>query len=221
MDFDQLNWRILDRLREGFLSGAAAEGVYWKSPDDLDQYDQTFGERIGWKWDAVLTEISARRWQPKGEALTELDWGCGSGVAGRRVIAHFGETRFSRLFVWDHSPLARAFAASRAQAQFPSLAVSEYSENTYAGRTKRAATGSGEAFLPAAGKIDVLVVSHAINELDQAARDSLLALVRTARHLLWVEPGTHTLSRDLIALREKLRGEFRVVAPCTHNAVCG
>jgi SAM-dependent methyltransferase len=221
MQFDRLNWAVLDRLREGFLTGAAANGVYWKSHDDLDQYDQTFGERIGWKWDAVLAEISARGWRPNGEALTVLDWGCGSGIAGRRVIAHFGEDHFGRLLVWDHSPLARAFAAARARERFPKLSVSEYSETSYAGKTKRAATGSGAAFIPVSGQIDLLVVSHVLNELDAAGRETLLSLVRTARYVLWVEPGTHALSRDLIGLREKVRGEFRMVAPCTHNAVCG
>jgi SAM-dependent methyltransferase len=221
MQFERLNWAILDRLREGFLSGAAANGVYWKSHDDLDQYDQTFGERIGWKWDAVLAETSARGWRPSGEALTMLDWGCGSGVAGRRVMAHFGEQRFARLLVWDHSPLAREFAAARARELFPNLTISEYSETAYAGKTKRAATGPGAAFVPQATKVDVLVVSHVLNELDSAARETLLELMRAAQQVLWVEPGTHALSRDLISFREKLRGEFRIVAPCTHNAVCG
>jgi len=221
MEFEKLNWAILDRLREGFLTGSAANGVYWKSHDDLDQYDQTFGERIGWKWDAVLAEISARRWHPNGEALTVLDWGCGSGIAGRRVIAHFGEKQFARLLVWDHSPLAREFAVARARECFPKLAIGEYSETSYAGKTKHAATGSGAAFIPVSARVDILVVSHVLNELDAAGRETLLALVRAARYVLWVEPGTHALSRDLVALREKVRGEFRMIAPCTHNAICG
>jgi len=223
MKFERLNWTILDRLRTGFLSGTAAEGVYWKSHDDLDQYDQTFGERIGWKWDAVLAEISARRWRPAGEALTILDWGCGSGVAGRRVVAHFGEQHFGRLLVWDHSPLARAFAIERARERFPNLAVNELPETAYAGKARHESGGAhrGTPFVPLSARVDVLVVSHVLNELDAAGRETLLSLVRAARYVLWVEPGTHAMSRDLIALREKVRGEFRQVAPCTHNAICG
>ena len=54
MNWTALDWKTLDRLREGFLSGSAAKGPYWKSRDDLAHYDATYAERIGWKWDAVL-----------------------------------------------------------------------------------------------------------------------------------------------------------------------
>jgi hypothetical protein len=36
-----------------------------------------------------------------------------------------------------------------------------------------------------------------------------------------VEPGAHADSRALIAMRERLRDEFEVVAPCTHGETCG
>jgi ribosomal protein RSM22 (predicted rRNA methylase) len=39
--------------------------------------------------------------------------------------------------------------------------------------------------------------------------------------VIWVEPGTYETSRKLIALRERLRGPFQVVSPCTHQAACG
>ena len=39
--------------------------------------------------------------------------------------------------------------------------------------------------------------------------------------MLWVEPGTRADSRALIAMREKLREKFHVVAPCTHPDSCG
>ena len=220
MQFDRLNWTILDRLRTGFLSGTAAGGVYWKSHDDLDQYDQTFGERIGWKWDTVLREISGRGWRPARtkDKLTLLDWGCGSGVAGRRVLAHFGPENFDRALVWDHSALARAYAAERARTSFSNLKVEEFAAEP-SGLKRRKPSAIVDEYGPA--QIDVLVVSHVINELDDPARESLLALVRRSACVLWVEPGTHAVSRDLIALREKVRAEFRMVAPCTHNAVCG
>ena len=57
MEWEKLDWEALDRLREGFLTGAAARGPYWKSLGDLANYDLTYGERIGWKWDAVLAEL--------------------------------------------------------------------------------------------------------------------------------------------------------------------
>jgi len=60
-----------------------------------------------------------------------------------------------------------------------------------------------------------------LNELPPDALASLLALAARAEAVLWVEPGTHAVSRRLIELREKLRPAFRVVAPCPHQAACG
>ena len=45
--------------------------------------------------------------------------------------------------------------------------------------------------------------------------------MRKAAEVIWVEAGTHADSRRLIAVREELRGDFNVVAPCTHAARCG
>jgi small ribosomal subunit Rsm22 len=203
MDWSQLDWEVLDRLRNGFLNGSAADGPYWRSAHDLAQYDLTFGERIGWKWDAVLKELLARRWRPStsnSEKFSIVDWGCGSGVAGRRVVAGFGADHFAQLLVWDHSRLALDFAIAAGQRSFPDLLVRE---------------------LRPADQVDVLVVSHVINELSAASREELLGLMKRAQAVIWVEPGTHVVSREIIAWREKLRAEFHVVAPCTHAAVCG
>ncbi|MEZ5413486.1 MAG: class I SAM-dependent methyltransferase [Opitutaceae bacterium] len=114
MDWTKLDWAALDRLRDGFLHGGAAAGPYWQSESALASYDLTYGERIGWKWDQVLRELTMRGWTPPDRA-TVLDWGCGSGVAGRRVIAHFGPERFSALQLWDHAPVAVDYAEKRAR----------------------------------------------------------------------------------------------------------
>lgn len=198
MTWDELDWPALDRLRDGFLRGAAAEGPYWRSERDLASYNLTYGERIGWKWDAVLAELRLRGWTPPGGLI--LDWGCGSGVAGRRVIDAFGLAERSCLRVWDHSPLARTFAEAEARRRFPRADVGEWSP--------------GEP-------VGTLVVSHVLNELDEAGRTQLVALAREADAVLWVEPGTHADSRALLPWREQLRSTHRVIAPCTHERACG
>jgi len=198
MDWTKLDWNVLDRLRDGFLQGTAARGPYWKSPADLANYDLTYAERIGWKWDAVLGELKTRGWTPPVQSI--LDWGCGSGIAGRRVLSAFGSSQFDSLQVWDHSPLACDFAIESAHREFPNLKVERFT------------TGN---------PVGLLVLSHVLNELAPAARAELLALAGQAGAILWVEPGTHVLSRGLISLREELRASFRVVAPCTHQAACG
>jgi len=204
MTWSQLDWNALDRLRAGFLSGSAAEGPYWQSPSDLASYDFTYGTRIGWKWDAVLAELHLRKWRPIARTL--LDWGCGSGVAARRVLSAFGGSEhFTQLHVWDHSGLAVDFAVSAAQAEFPKLNVAPASSEMLQGDVP----------------IGLLVISHVLNELNPAARTQLDGLIARSAEVLWVEPGTHEVSRLLGAIRESLRDSFNVIAPCTHSSACG
>jgi SAM-dependent methyltransferase len=106
-----IDWEALARLRVAFLDGTAGARDYWRRESDLESYDQTFAQRIGWKWDYVLKELKRRGWSPpRGEVL---DWGCGSGIAGRKFLEYFSATG---LVLWDRSALARRFAASRAGA---------------------------------------------------------------------------------------------------------
>lgn len=210
MNWSDLDWSALDRLREGFLSGTAAQGPYWKSLEDLDVYDFTYGERIGWKWDQVLRELRMRGWnplqRPGGRRVgTVLDWGCGSGIAGRRVLSFFGRENVDSLVVWDHSPLACDYAAAAATQAFPGMSV----------------TQATPGYLAGTERIGLLLISHVLNELPPAARDELRLLAVRADAILWVEPGTHDISRQLGGFREQLRGSgFRVVAPCTHENEC-
>jgi len=209
MNWTELDWLALDRLRQKFLNGpaaTAAAGAYWETPADLASYDFTYGERIGWKWDHVLRELHLRGWRPGPACRTVFDWGCGSGVAARRVITSFGAENFDSLTVWDHSPLACDYAATAAQAAFPSL---------------RVATAT-PGLLASSEPIGLLIISHVLNELPPAALASLLALVARAAAVLWVEPGTHAVSRHLGALREQLSATaaFRLIAPCTHQNAC-
>jgi hypothetical protein len=205
MNWEALDWEVLDRLRGNFLSGAAAAGPYWHTLTDLECYDFTFGERIGWKWDAVLGELKRRGWTPPAGA-TVLDWGCGSGIAGRRVVNFFGADNFARLLVHDHSALAMDFAEHHGRRNFPALPVER----------------TNPRFQHDREPIGVLLLSHVLNELDEAAQAGLRQLIARAETVLWVEPGTHEVSRALGRWREQLRDTgLAVVAPCTHGAVCG
>jgi hypothetical protein len=204
MTWETLDWEVLDRLRETFLSGDKTAGPYWHTITDLECYDFTYGERIGWKWDAVIAELKARGWSPPTGG-TLLDWGCGSGVAGRRVLEAFGTATFSRLVLHDHSTLALDFAEHRARQAFPGYAV---------GRASRRDLVGDEP-------IGLLVISHVVNELDEIARAELADLAMRAQAILWVEPGTHEVSRALGAWRERLRGDFQLIGPCPHGAACG
>lgn len=202
MTWTELDWSVLDRLRAEFLRGAVATESYWRTPDDLASYDLTYGERIGWKWDHVLRELRLRGWRPQSRHV--FDWGCGSGVAGRRVISFFGAENFESLLVWDHSALASSYASEAAERAFPAMRVAQ----------------ATPGFLTSAEPVGLLVISHVLNELPPEALASLRALISRAEAVLWVEPGTHQISRQLGALRDELRSAFRVVAPCTHELGC-
>src|SRR5882672_3190583 len=104
MNWDAIDWNSLDEMRAAFLSGTAGAADYWKNESQLAAYDVTFAQRIGWKWDYVLAELARRGWSPpRGELL---DWGCGSGIAGRAFLDHFGVGAVTSLRVWDRSSLA-------------------------------------------------------------------------------------------------------------------
>jgi SAM-dependent methyltransferase len=202
MTWSELDWNSLGRHRERFLGGGPPSGPYWTSPADLAGYDLTYGERIGWKWDAVLDELVMRGWTPPQGSV--LDWGCGSGSAGRRVVARFGREALGSLMVWDHSPLATAFAQEKASKEFPGMPIA-------------AATPE---FLVGNEPISLLVVSHVLNELAPSDLADVRALVARSFAVIWVEPGSHDISRSLGLLRDEWTRDFRLVAPCTHANAC-
>jgi hypothetical protein len=202
MKWTELDWKSLDGLRAQFLEAKPSDEPYWKSADELANYDLTFGERIGWKWDAVLDELQLRRWSPSGGTI--LDWGCGSGIASRRVIERFGQRAFGSLVVWDHSPLANAHAQDEATRRFPGLPVST------------ATTG----FLQGHDPIGLLVISHVLNELHPSGIDAIRALIARSRAVIWTEPGTRDASRSLGSIRDEFLDSFKAVAPCTHSDAC-
>lgn len=185
-----IDWKALQRLRTAFLDGTAAQGDYWRTETELETYDATFGQRIGWKWDYVLSELKRRGWKPPGGYV--LDWGCGTGVASWKFVEHFG--RVVRLYLCDRSPLAMQFAARRLKDR-----VREVWQESVPPR-----------------RVDILLVSHALAEQPEP-----IALPCDATTVIIVEPGTFDSSRRLIALRERLRSEFFVVAPCPHQNACG
>ena len=194
---------LLRVLREGFLAHEREPGSgappYWGSAHELELYERTFAQRIAWKWDAVLAELALRGRMPAGARV--LDWGCGSGIAALRWLgARPGGAGVERLYLWDHSYTARAYAAERVRAEFPSVeVVTELPEEAP----------------------DVLLVSHVLGELATEGREPLLELAAGSGAIVWVEPGSRASSRALGETRERLRATHDLVAPCPHQGPCG
>jgi hypothetical protein len=173
MNWDAIDWSALARMRAAFLEGSAGRRDYWQRESDLASYDLTFAQRIGWKWDFVLGELQRLEWTPPSGPV--VDWGCGSGIAGRAFWGVFPATGVA---LWDRSDLAMNFAAGRWKERFPNVTV------------RRGTTGT------------ILLVSHVVTELDDLTE--VLTVARAATTVIWVEPGTHAASRRLTEVRRNL-----------------
>jgi len=193
MKFSYQQWQKLRGLRKFFLSGEPNHRSYWDSEEILALYDQTFAVRIGWRWDAAIRQLQFLKWQPTEKTL--LDWGCGSGMASRKVLAAFAQ--FENAFLIDLSPVAEGYAASMAKAESPATSI-------------RTGILPEEPFC--------LVLSHVVGELDEAGEQHLAQIVARASSLIWVEPGSYTVSRKLGTWRDRL--DWPVIAPCTHRQSC-
>lgn len=63
-------------------------------------------------------------------------------------------------------------------------------------------------------------MSHVINELDERELNVLLEWVQDFEHILWVEAGSHSDSRLLSHVRDRMREGHNILAPCTHQKTC-
>ena len=93
---------------------------------------------------------------PPGELL---DWGCGSGIAGRAFLDYFGQDAVTTLRLWDRSPRAVQFAAGRARQKYPGLAV--------------------QSGLP--DSLATLLISHVLTELTPEQTEALADFARRRR----------------------------------------
>ncbi|MBL8725420.1 MAG: hypothetical protein JNK49_15365 [Planctomycetes bacterium] len=190
----------LQRLRGIFLDddlARAARTDYWRDDADLAAYARMLAPRIGWKWQAALAESRARGWRRTDQAVV-LDYGCGTGIAGRCYTAAFGA---GTVLCHDRSPRAMAFAAAALRQAAPGTAVHPASD-------------------VGAVRPDVLLVSHVLGELDADGERQLAALLERSAQVLWVEPGNRQCSRRLSGVRERLRGTWHILAPCPHPGAC-
>jgi ribosomal protein RSM22 (predicted rRNA methylase) len=201
MTWNDIDWAALERLRAAFLTG---KGNYWRTESDLASYDLTFAARIGWKWNHVLRELHQLGWSPAPG--TVLDYGCGTGIAARKMVEHFG---VNDVTLWDESPLASRFAEDRLRCSGASVKRRSFPDPEQPAADTAAATPT------------TLLLSHVVTELDDRELDDLCTLAGNATAVIAVEPGTNAASRRLIEVRERLRGQFQIVAPCTHQGACG
>ncbi len=201
MNINDLNVETLKRLRDAFLSGNAGAENYWRSIEDLENYDQTFAQRIAWKWRHVFSDLRKQNWLPPETPC--LDWGCGTGIATREFLREFGAQINSPIRLYDRSASAMDFAEQKLRDDTPNAIIQQLSESD----------------LHRLESIGVLLLSHVLTELESL--ENIIELASKAAAVIWVDAGTYECSRKLIAVRERLRDQFHAVAPCVHNARCG
>lgn len=187
------DWKRLRALRDRFLTDATEE--YW-TPRDLELYDATFAQRVGWKWADALNEIAQTGWRPTATRL--IDWGCGTGIAGR-IVAEWSGIRSAEVF--DQSATAMQFAMQT----LGSAGVDVRRRN------------ASDSIPPGT----LLVLSHVVGELSDVELARLAEWAGGADELLWLEPGSREISRRLGSIRAELqRAGHRFIAPCTHQNPC-
>lgn len=191
--FTSADWKRLRALRDRFLSDATQE--YW-TPGDLELYDATFAQRIGWKWDGVLSTLDRAGWKPASKRL--IDWGCGTGMA---ALAVAGWSGIREVRAHDQSPQAMKFAIDKLRSQ--GLEASPM-------RTGDPMPGD-----------TLLLVSHVAGELLDEELSALAKFAAGAEEIIWVEPGSREISLRLSRVHEMLREEgHHLIAPCTHHSAC-
>ena len=199
MNWKDIKWQTLEDLRAPFLEGNKTKD-YWRNVSDLEHYDLTFAQRIGWKWNAVLAEMHQRGFELKPDSHL-VDWGCGSGIASRLFLESFGQESISKISLWDRSKLAQTFARDRL---------------TEVCKLPVKLLEGGQ--IP--GSDYILLLSHVLGELNAVDLAELNSWIEKAQTVIWVEPGTPALSAKLVNQRERWREVFNVVAPCGHQMQC-
>jgi len=192
----------IQRLRALFLDDARGDRAlpdYWRDDADLRAYERVLGARIGWKWDAALSECKDRG-MPRTDNAVVLDFGCGTGIAAMRYARAFGARE---ILCQDRSPIARDYAARAVAAAHPKIHARAIAD-----------ADSDDC------EFEVLLVSHVVSELDAASIARLKDLALRARFVVIVESGNKAAARKLAALRDLLVPRMHVVAPCTHMAAC-
>lgn len=187
----------IQKLKELFdHSSPELRKDYW-TPELLEIYADTLGERIRWKWNSFLKDLKDKNIFPESlfsETIIFTDWGCGPGTASF-AVAEASTQKHSYEF-FDRSNIAMAYA------------------------TKRLEAHSNSKFDPAQKKTRILLLSYVLSELSKIDEAKLIEKIFSFDAVLWVDAGTHKESRRLSEIRNTLSTHFDFLAPCPHSKSC-
>ena len=233
MEIADLDIPLLHRVRARYLEAStdsqALQKDYWTSRHELEQYDATFAQRIGWKWQNIVDELSDSfdsQTATEG-ALSSIGVSLPGGPesSGHRT-GSLGAPRETDTFrvldfgcgtgiaarvwaglmpgpvdLWDRSALATQFAVEKC--------------------LEEGLTAKGLAQAPESFSGYFVLLSHLANEMKFKDLEALAEKLRDSEGFCWVEPGTPNSSQWLVKLRQMLLLDFEILAPCPHAENCG
>ncbi len=187
----------IQKLKELFdHSSIELRNDYW-TPELLQLYSETLGERILWKWQDFLQHLKNTQRHPeflfKDSSLKITDWGCGPGTASFAFAKSCSEGPHHFSF-FDRSQAAMGFAQKR---------LRDYSHQ------------DTQVEAPS-----LLLISYVLSELPKNEETKLIEKICTADAFMWVDAGTYKESRRLSEIRNSLLPHFDFLAPCPHSAKC-
>ena len=192
-----INWKKIQTLREHYLAlGQDGSGDYWADQELVESYDAVLGARIAWKWTAVLERL--QRDLEFRENVSVLDWGCGTAVASREFFKYFA-SNIAQIYLYDRSQLVARFGQQKLLDQNAPVTIVPSMPNE---------------------KATIALLSHVINEFNDASLVSLIDQLIGHELIIWLEPGTHQESRNLGKVRSLLLDHYEVVAPCPKQSEC-
>lgn len=203
---EDIDWEMIQDLRRLFCEDAASsqrKSDYWRDDDErLYAYHHTLAQRIGWKWDSVLRELSVKGWPRDFDRI--LDIGCGTGIQTLKVLRwlKLHEKKTPEITLIDQSQAAAVFAMKEIKSEFPDVKI-------------RMVHSLSEVREPG-----LILLSHLLNELDDVFMTKLVEHISLADGFIWVEAGTYKISRSLSTIRDQLRNTHVFDAPCPHNSDC-
>jgi ribosomal protein RSM22 (predicted rRNA methylase) len=158
---------------------------------------------------AVTASLNAlQEVRPDFAPTSLLDCGAGPGTASWACAEAFASLNTFTLL--DSNPALRALALDLA-------------DDSTRIKAMRYDLGDAATKLAEAPATDLVIASYVINELNDAARKRLVALMwtKTTDTLLIVEPGTPAGYQRILDARTTLIADgAHVIAPCPHDAAC-
>lgn len=155
----------------------------------------------------AATAARVPAWQPR----SMLDLGSGPGTALWAATAQW--PALQTLDAWERETAFVALGRDLArEAQAPALRAARWRQHDL----RQDDWGDGPTY-------DLVVLGHVLNELDEPARQAVVARAwrRTAGLLLIIEPGTSAAFPVVRAARDQLLGSgAHTVAPCAHDRPC-